>query len=140
MSQLVLDDQLDDLELLPRLRKWITAQRLRHLRPNEHILDERIPEILLTFKQPTFITIDQDFWHRGWCNPNYCILYFALRDDEQKLLPGLLRALLRLPEFHTRAQRLGKVARVGKAGIEYWQFHKHDLQHLDWKRTLLERD
>jgi len=132
MSQLVLDDQLDLLELRPALRKRITMQRLRHLRLGEQILDERVPEILRTLKQPTFVTIDQDFWDRSLCHRDYCILYFPLRSDQQEQIPDLLRALLRQPEFRSRARRMGKVARVRQEVIEYWQFQEPELQRLAW--------
>jgi hypothetical protein len=105
--------------LLPPIRKWITAERLQDLRANERIPDERVPEILRTLKQPTFVTIDQDFWDRDFCHPSYGILYFALRSEEQGVIPDLLRALLRRPDCHTRARRMGKVARVSTTAIDY---------------------
>src|SRR6266446_377251 len=113
MSQLVLDDQLNVRAVLRPLRKWITTRRLQELRPGELILDDRVPEILRTLKQPTFVTIDRDFWGPRWSDPRYAILYFALRNDQQGRLPALLRALFRQAEFRTRAKRMGKVARVG---------------------------
>ena len=132
MSQLILDDQLDVLELLPALSKWITVRRLQTLRPGELILDDRVPEILNSLKQPTFVTIDEHFWQRRLCSPNYCILYFALRGDQQEQLPGLLRALLRRPEFRSRAVRMGTVARVSAAGIDYWQFPSRESRLIEW--------
>ena len=132
MSQLILDDQLDVLELLPRLSKWITARRLQTLRPGELILDDRVPEILGTLKQPSFVTIDEHFWQRHLRNPDYCILYFALRGDQQEQLPSLLRALLRRSEFRTRAARMGKVARVSAAAIDYWQFQSRESRWIEW--------
>src|SRR5262249_19120879 len=93
--------------VLRGLRKWIKCDRLRDLRSAEHALDDRVPEILLTLRQPTFVTIDHHFSHPSWCHPRYCILYFALRDREQRDLPRLLRELLRLPGFRTRAARMG---------------------------------
>jgi hypothetical protein len=121
MSQLVLDDQLDVQIMVPALEAWITAVRLQHLRPTEHILDDRIPEILRTLKKPTFLTIDHGFWNRRLCHSGYCILYFDLAKDEQQQLPGLLRRLFRLPEFRTRTVRMGKVARVRQETVTYWQ-------------------
>ena len=35
MSQIILDDQLFDLEVLVPIARWITVQRLRDLRPAE---------------------------------------------------------------------------------------------------------
>jgi hypothetical protein len=135
MSQLILDDQLSARQVLAPIRHWITAQFLRELRPNERIPDARVPEILRTLRQPTFITIDQGFWNRRWCHLQYAILYFALREDEQELLPGLLRALLRRPEFRTRASRMGKVARVGTTSLAWWQFQSPDLLQVAWPGT-----
>ena len=133
MSQLVLDDQLDLRAVLRPLRKWITARRLQELRPGELILDDRVPQILRTLKQPTFVTIDQGFWSPRWTDHNYAIVCFALRNDQQRRLPGLLRALFRHPEFRTRAKRMGKVARVGLTTIEWWQFRRADLHQVAWK-------
>ncbi len=130
MSQLVLDDQVDLTIVLPAVEPWITAIRLQSLRPGEQILDDRIPEILLTLKTPTFITIDHGFWNRRLCHPDYCIVYFALRSDEQEGLPGLLRSLLHLPGFSTRAARMGKVARVDDDTVTFWEAGKKTILPL----------
>lgn len=74
MSQLVLDDQLFDLEVLIPLARWITVQRLRELRPGEVIKDERVPSLLRQLREPTFVTIDAGFWNRGLRDNQYCIL------------------------------------------------------------------
>jgi hypothetical protein len=119
MSQLILDEQISLPEVLPLIQKWITVQYLPALRPRQQVLDQRVPAILLTLKQPTLVTIDRDFWRRHLCHPNYCILYFALRNEEQRLIPDLLRALLRRPEFNTRAKRMGKVVRISTTTLDY---------------------
>lgn len=93
-------------------------------------LDDRIPEILLTLRQPTFVTIDHGFWNKRLCNPNYRVLYFSLRDDQQDFLPDLLRALFRRPEFRTRVSRMGKVAPVGLRTIDVWEFKKPKLTRI----------
>jgi hypothetical protein len=81
MSQLILDEQLSVPRVLDPILKWIKAEQVHQLRPDQRIGDDRVPAILRTLKQPTFVTIDHDFWDRRWCNPRYCILYFALRKD-----------------------------------------------------------
>ena len=121
MSQLVLDDQLDVLKLLPGLRRWISAIRLQQLRPGEHILDDRVPEILLACHQPTFVTIDSGFWDRRLCHPGYCVVVAEVDSRRQELIPGLLRQLLRHKQFKFRAQRMGKVIRLGRSGIWFWE-------------------
>jgi hypothetical protein len=132
MSQVIVDDHLDLKRVVAPLHQWITTERLQDLRVGEHILDDRVPEILRTLKQPTFVTIDQDFWNRRLCDPSYSVLYFDLRDDQQQQIPDLLRALLRQSQFRTRARRLGKVARVTGTLLQFWQFPGHDLHHLWW--------
>ena len=132
MSQIILDDQLFDLEVLIPLARWITVQRLRDLRPGEVIKDDRVPVLLRQLRQPTFVTIDMGFWNAGLRDARYCIICFPLRNDEQYKLPGLLRRLLRLPEFRTKAVRMGKVARVSSTHIEYWQFGDEQVHELNW--------
>jgi hypothetical protein len=130
---IILDEQLAYPKILAQLPKRLKVRRLVELRPNEKILDDRVPEILLQVKQPTFATIDRDFWSFDLCHPGYCILYFALADDEQWRLCELLPALLRLPEFHTHAARMGKVARVTEAEVHYWQVPSRDLRSVRWE-------
>ncbi|HEV2948427.1 MAG TPA: hypothetical protein VGX70_13700 [Gemmataceae bacterium] len=119
MSLLILDDQLDRKLVQLPIERWITCQVLHDLRPDELILDDRIPEILNSLSKPTFVTIDQGFWHPRWCHANYCILCFVLRTDQQNWLPKMLQSLLRHKEFRTRTRRMGKVARVSRNLIEY---------------------
>lgn len=135
MSQIILDDQLFDLEVLIPIARWITVQRLRDLRPGEVIKDERVPVLLRQLRQPTFVTIDMGFWDRKLRDARYCVLCFPLRNDEQDKLPELLRHLLRLPEFHAKATRMGKVVRVASTHIEYWQLGDELLHKLRWPET-----
>ena len=121
MSQLVLDDQLDVLKVLPGLGRGLSATRLQALRPGEHILDDRVPEILLTCHEPTFVTIDSDFWKRQLCHPGYCIVFVEVDFRRQQQVPGLLRKLFRHPGFNSRSQRMGKVIRVRASGVWYWE-------------------
>ena len=121
MSQLILDDQLDVQVILPALAGWKTAVRIQQLRPGELIRDDRIPSLLLSLTNPTFLTIDRGFWKRQLCHRRYCILFFALSKEEQGAIPVLMRRLFSLPQFRTRSSRMGKVARVGKRSVVYWQ-------------------
>ena len=121
MTAFILDDQLAPDQVEIPLRRWLKVAYLRDARPNEVIKDDRVETILHALRQPTFITIDRDFWSTDLRHPRYCVLYFALREDEQRALPELLRRLLRLPEFRTCAARMGKVARVSRERVQYWQ-------------------
>lgn len=130
MSQIILDDQLFDLEVLIPIARWTTVQRLRDIRPGEVIKDDRVPMLLRQLRRPTFVTIDMGFWSRDLCDARYCVLCFPLRNEEQHEIPRLLRRLLGFTEFHTRAARMGKVARVSLARIEYWQLGDEQLHRL----------
>lgn len=135
MSQVILDDQLFDEEVLIPIARWTTVQRLRNLRPGEVIKDERVPVILREIAQPTFVTIDMGFWRRELVDANYCILCFPLRNDEQKQIPDLLRRLFRLPQFHTKAARMGKVVQVTSTLLRYWQRGDDQLQRMPWSKA-----
>ena len=128
MTQFVLDDQLHTEAVREPISHWSTARFLRDLRPGEVIKDERVPSILRALRRATFITIDDGFWHRNLRDHRYCIVYFALRTDEQATIPVLLRRLLRLPASRTRAARMGKVVRVSRGRITWWQLGD-DRQH-----------
>ena len=132
MGQIILDEQIFDTEVLIPLTQWITAQRLRDLRPDQVIKDERVPMILRELRQPTFITIDMGFWNARLRDGRYCILCFPLRSDEQRAIPGLLRHLLRMSGFGTKAARMGKVARVSQSHIDYWQLGDEQPHRLSW--------
>lgn len=132
MSQIILDDQLFDLEVLLPIARWATVRRLRDLRPTEVIKDERVPLLLRQLRQPTFVTIDMGFWRKAFRDVKYCIFCFPLTNDEQYKLPELLRALLRLPEFRSKNARMGKVARVATGSVHYWQLADESLHKLPW--------
>jgi hypothetical protein len=57
MSQVILDDQLFDWEVLIPIARWTTVQRLRNLRPGKVIKDERVPVLLREVAQPTFTNL-----------------------------------------------------------------------------------
>lgn len=132
MPPFILDDQLAAPVIVPALARWTRVQRLRDLRPHEVIKDDRVPMLLRSLRQPTFVTIDVGFWNRRYCDRRYGVIFFPLRDVEQHRLPELLRRLVRLPEFRTRRARMGVVARVSAASIAYWRLGDDELHTLAW--------
>ena len=121
MSQIVLDEHLGHSEVLEPLRQWVTATKIEDLVPDEMLKDDRILQILGSQKQPTFVTLDAGFFRKSRCDRRYCLLYFVVPRQQQSRIPVLLRQLLRLPEFKTKAVRMGKVARVSEGKVEFWQ-------------------
>ena len=47
--------------------------------------------------------------------------------------------LLRMSEFGTRRSRMGKVIRLSKAEIRFWQFTSDELHRLDWPQRAKRR-
>jgi hypothetical protein len=132
VSQFVLDDQLDADVVGAEIARWTTARFVRDIRPGEVIKDDRVPTLLHTLRMPTLVTIDGGFWKRNRRSRRYCILYFRLDADEQREIPPLLRRLVRLPEFRTRAARMGKVARVSREGVRWWQLGEPVERSVHW--------
>jgi hypothetical protein len=90
-----------------------TVQFIIDLRPHTIIQDKAIPALLRQRSQPTFVTINgRDFWRKVAPDQRYCIVCFALSDARARAISPALRALLRRPEFRTKAQRMGQVIRV----------------------------
>ena len=121
MSQLVLDEHLGRAEVLEPLRKWMTVTKIEDLAADETLKDDRILQLLRQRKQPTFVTLDDDFFHKRLCDRRYCLIYCVVPRQQQHRIPVLLRRLFRLPEFSTKAVRMGKVIRVHEKDIEFWQ-------------------
>ena len=130
MTQIILDAHLNRKKVLMPIQSWTTAQRIVDLRPHEVIKDDRVLQLLHTLKQPTFVTIDDGFWDKNLRHPGYCILYFALSDNQQDQIPPLLRQLFRLDAFKTKRARMGKVARVHPTRMDYWQWGDEERHTL----------
>ena len=121
MSQVILDEHLGSTEVLEPLRKWITATKIEDFAPDETLKDDRIFQILRKQKQPTFITLDAGYFHKHRCDRRYCLMYFVVPRQQQNRIPAVLRQVLRLSIFKTKAARMGKVVRVSEGKIEFWQ-------------------
>lgn len=129
MSQIVLDEHLGRTEVLEPLQQWITATKIEDLAPDETLKDDRILQILHNHKQPTFLTLDAGFFQKRRADRRYCLIHFVVPRQQQNRIPILLRQLLRLAEFKTKAARMGKVMRVSERRVEFWQV-RDEKRHL----------
>ncbi len=91
--------------------------------------DADILTTLLTLKQPTFFSHDQDFWDQSRQHSRYCLVWLDTEETEQA---HFIRALLRHPEFNTRAKRLGKVVRVHPDGLTCYDSHHGRPKRIAW--------
>jgi hypothetical protein len=121
---IVLDEQLKQVGVEAAIRRWYRGSvcSIRDLRPGTVIKDDVVPVLLRTAAQPTFVTVDwMDFWQRAEPHPRFCLICFTLPPDRGREIAVLLRRLLRLPAFNTKAARMGKVARVSGEQVAYYQ-------------------
>jgi hypothetical protein len=121
---ILLDENVHQQSIMASIAAWYRGQvrSLMTLRPNTLIKDEAIPMVLHRVRQPTFVTTNvADFWRRVPAHPRYSIVCVALPNERLHELPSLLRQLLRLPEFNTKAKRKGKVIRVSPSQLQYYE-------------------
>ncbi len=119
---IVVDEQISYPGILAAIGHWYpgTVLSVRDFKPHGRILDPEIPGYLLQLRQPTFVTINYGhFPPDEFRHARYCIVRFKLKDEEAREVPELLRALLRQPEFDSKAKRMGKVISWTKTQISY---------------------
>ena len=86
-------------------------------------------------KQPTFVTLDVGFYKKNYRDRRYCLIYVALLPQEQHRLPHLLRQLFHLPQFKTKAARMGKIVRVSEGQLDWWQVGEEKRRTVNWTAT-----
>lgn len=131
---IVLDEHLHGHSIITAIAAWFPGRivPIVKLRPGSLIQDDVIPTLLHHAKQPTFVTINvSDFWKKVRPHRNFGIVTLALTQDEIHEMPPLLRRLLRLPEFRTKASRMGKVIHVTQNHIQYYE-SDGKIRFLPW--------
>jgi hypothetical protein len=123
---IVLDEQLSNETLKMAIARWHKGQVtfIKLLRSRTLINDDEIPALLRRLKQPTFVTINwPDFWKKLPVNHHYCLICFAIDLDRRNEIPSLLRQVLKLKQFNTKARRMGVVMRVTKKAVHYYRIN-----------------
>jgi hypothetical protein len=121
---IVLDEHLQGIGLEAAIARWCRSQvcLIGSLRPGTVIKDESIPHLLRSVRQPTFVTQNwKHFWQRTAAHAGFCIICFTLPPDRAPEISPSLRRLFRLPSFHTKVARMGKVARISSEQVTYYQ-------------------
>ena len=134
---IILDEQLLDPQLARAVALSVRG-RVRHitdLGPHRVIKDDAIPALLRTVRHPIFVTPNwTDFWERTAPDARYCILCFALPRERRLEIPLLMRRLFSLPDFRTRADRMGKVVLVSPTRIRYYQSPRGPILTVAWPK------
>lgn len=131
---IVLDEQLLGRNIEREISNWYDGKVLFiiDLRPYTIIKDDAIPALLRQENQPTFITINEkDFWRRVDIDDRFCIICLLLPDSRVSEIPAILQSIFRLPEFKTKADRMGKVVRVADEKIYFYTCHDKQVQELN---------
>lgn len=119
---IVFDENMHQRSIVDAVAAWYHGRviSVTVLRPDTIIKDEAIPTLLRLALYPTFVTTNvDDFWQRVPAYTRYGIACLVLPDERLPEISSLLRQLFSLPEFKTKARRMGKVVRVSRGQLEY---------------------
>ena len=120
---IVLDEQICRPWMQQAIKRWYkgAVMYITDVRPHTLILDDVMPVLLRELRQPTFVTINHsDFWHKLLANDAYCAICFKLSEERVRELPEMLRDVLRMPEWKTKRQRMGKVLLVSEQSLRWY--------------------
>jgi len=129
---IVLDENIHSRQNLAAIAEWYRGQvvSITQLRPGSVIRDDAIPALLQRLNRPSFVTTNvDDFWQVVQPHPLYCIVCISLPRERNSEVPTILRRLFALPEFRTKALRMGKVIRSSVAGAFYYD-HSHEMREI----------
>ena len=132
---IVLDENLMGLRLDQVIARWYPGRvcYITSLRPNTIIKDETITQLLQQVKGATFVTTNvRDFWQRVPAHARYSIVCLTLPNEQLRQLPDVLRRVFRLPDWKTKAGRMGKVARVTRRQMQYYAVGDDRIHALVW--------
>jgi hypothetical protein len=132
---IVLDEHLGaELVYRPLQERYPGAVIFLHeLRPRTVIKDEAIRSLLLTRKNPVFVTINSsDFWRKIEPHPRYWVVCFPFPIERQNEIPDLLLRLLRHREFGTTGKRIGKIIRVTEREIQFYGRSEPSPKKVGW--------
>ncbi len=112
------------------LRAWrVRFQQIGFDIERKGMSDDEIIPFLLSYRQPTFFTMDADFFRRIWCHARYGLVFLDVDETEAA---AFIRRFLRHPQFDTHAKRMGVVIRVSHVGIDAWRFGVEQEEHYPW--------
>jgi len=94
------------------------------------IQDEEIILLLLRFRNPTFFTLDDDFYSLSLCHARYCLIFVDVAQYESA---AFVRRFLRHKDFDTEAKRRETFIRLSHAGIFLWLLHSQKEVHQNWE-------
>lgn len=115
---LVLDENLPEGQQL-WLRKWRVHFRVVGIEvAASGTKDINLIPVLHRLANPTFFTLDRDFYRPDWAHRGYCLVWLDVRGRQAA---EFIQRFLKHPTFDTQAKRMGAVVRVHADGVSYWR-------------------
>jgi hypothetical protein len=90
--------------------------------------DENLLSVFHRLPDPTFFTLDRNFFRLDWSHARYLVWLDVSRRDAA----ALIRRFLQHEEFGTNARRRGVVARVHVGGVQFWRMGRRGRQKVGW--------
>src|SRR5262249_40491526 len=112
LHMIVLDEQLCREPLRVAVGLWYRGKIrcINDVRPSSVIKDDAMPELLLSVKQPTFVTINyKDFWRKIAAHRGYSVICIDLPNERWAEVSPIQRNLLRHSDLRSKNGRMGKV-------------------------------
>lgn len=126
---IILDENFPDSQC-QLLRGWrISFKQIAFDIGREGLKDNEIIPLLHQLNQPTFFTLDDDFFKRQLCHAKYCLIYLDVAQYESATF---VRRALKHRDFNTKAKWMRHVMRVTHTRLTVWKLHTEEKLQFDW--------
>lgn len=133
---IVVDENIEYEEVIGGIAAWYPGRvmSITGLRIDTLVKDDNVTTLLLRVPASTFVTLNvDDFWRKLDSHEKFCIVGIVYPQPQMNAVPTILRRLLRLPEFRTKASRMGKIIRVRPTAVDYYERDRR-VHTLPWDR------
>lgn len=131
---IVLDEQIGSPALAAEIAAWYPGRVaiLKELRHKSVIKDDAADVLLRAIPSPTFVTINvRHFWKVLRPDSRFAVVVIDLPLERADEISNWLRRFMNLPEFRTKAKRMGIVALLRPTRIEFYRANR-EIERLDW--------
>ncbi|MFO0965543.1 MAG: hypothetical protein U0793_08155 [Gemmataceae bacterium] len=125
----ILDENVPEGQRLKLAGRRIPSRQIGQDVGRKGMKDREVVPLLHRLSQPTFFTLDEDFYDRRLCHKGYCLVHL---DVEEERAAEHVARLLRHSRFNTKAKRMGAVIRVRATGITAWLVRTKEQVVLSW--------
>ena len=91
--------------------------------------DNEIIPLLLKYKNPTFFSLDSDFFNRNLSHMKFCLVFLDLEQYESAIF---IRRFLRNRDFSSQKKRMGRVIKASHSGLLVWKVNNETPQKYYW--------